>query len=505
MSKFRNVSIAKKLYVIVGAMSVLIIIELLTLWFSIHILSSVRASVGAEGLLSKAQKDAVYQLTKYHRTRNEADYKQYLKFMSVPYGDHITRMELLKANPDLEIAKQGFRQGRINDHDIDGMITLVQRFYEEPHLKKAINFWAKGDTLITQVMELGIKIHHEINSPAPNEAKLTALITSIDPLNEQLTIIEDGFSYTLGEGARWLENLILKILFSVALTAEITGLVMTIIVSRGITKGLSEINKATAKIAKGDMSVRAKVLSKDEIGQLAIAVNQMTGQLIRSNKELGQYAHIASHDLQEPLRTISNFTDLFQRKYKGQLDENADEYLGYILKATSRMQTLIRDLLDYSRIGHNLKLSDIDCNILLQEVAADMAVSISESNSKIVIEKLPEIYASTEIKLVFQNLISNAIKFRKKTEPLKVNISCKETETDWEFCVRDNGIGIEEQYRERIFVIFQKLHSQKEYAGTGIGLAHCKKIIEAHKGLMKVESQLGEGSNFNFTISKHIK
>src|SRR6266487_4813927 len=146
--RLRDISITKKLYFIVGAMAVLIAMELLTLWFAIHTLSSVRAFVGAEGLWSKAQKDAIYHLGKYYRSHDEEDYKAFQKFMAVPLGDHKTRLELLKKNPDMDIARQGFLEGRIHPNDIDGMIKLVRRFYNVSYINKAISIWTEGDSII---------------------------------------------------------------------------------------------------------------------------------------------------------------------------------------------------------------------------------------------------------------------------------------------------------------------------------------------------------------------
>ena len=485
-------------------MAVLVTIELFTLWFSVNTLSSVRALIGAEGLWSKAQKDAVYTLRKYYRTHDNADYEAYHKFMEVPLGDHITRLELLKPNPDMEVCRQGFLQGRVHPDDIDGMINLLRRFHRIHYISDAIKYWTQGDTAIAQIIPIAEALHLEINSASPSQEKLDKLVAQIDPINEFLTEVEDKFSYTLEEGSRWMENLVLKILLLLVLTVEITGLALTISVSKSMTKALNEINRASKKIAQGDLDERAEVYSKDEIGQVAVAVNQMTEQLISSNKELGQFAYVASHDLQEPLRTITNYVGLFEKQYKGQLDANADKYLQSITSATNRMQLLIKDVLDYSRIGHDKILTKIDTYKLLNELITDLSISIKESNANIHVDKLPVIKGyETELRSLFQNLISNAIKFRKTDAQMHITITSKENNKEWIFAVKDNGIGIEKEYFERIFTIFQKLHGQKEFAGTGIGLAQCKKIVELHNGKIWVESQLNEGSTFYFTIPKN--
>ncbi len=504
VKRLKDISIKRKLYFIVGTMAVLIAVELVTLGFAIHTLSSVRAFVAAEGLWSKAQKDAVYQLGKYYRTFNENDYKAFRNFMAVPLGDHKTRLELLKQNPDLRIARQGFLEGRIHPDDIDQMITLVRRFHNVNYLHKAIGLWAEGDSIIAQLIPIGEKFHSEITSPSPSRERLNLLFEQLDPINHDLTVLEDNFSYTLGEGSRWLENIILKLVFIVALTVETAGLLLSVSVTRGIARGLNEINRAAKKITGGDLSDRAEVFSKDEIGRVASAVNQMTEQLVLSNKELEQFAYIASHDLQEPLRTISNYVELFREKYKGKLDENADKYLDPVYRATRRMQQLIRDVLDYSTIGTDKKIIKIDCNKILGEVLHDMEALTKEANAEIIAGKLPVMNGYAEIRSVFQNLISNAVKFRKSDTPMVIRIHSLMGNNEWLFAVQDNGIGINQIYYERIFTIFQRLHSRKEYAGTGIGLAHCKKIVELHGGKIWVESEPGRGSTFYFTIPKII-
>jgi len=224
-------------------------------------------------------------------------------------------------------------------------------------------------------------------------------------------------------------------------------------------------------------------------------------ELERKNKELEQFAYVASHDMQEPLRTTTSFVDLLQKQYKGALDPKADKYLSYISQSSDRMKVLIKDLLDFSRIGKKGNLERLDCNKVVNEVLADLAFAIKESGANITTQSLPVIYAyPTEIKQLFQNLLINAIKFKKPGVPPQISICVQKTTDGWEFMVRDNGIGIDKKYNDKIFVIFQRLHNRTEYEGSGIGLAHCKKIVELHGGNIWVESSPGDGSKFHFTI-----
>jgi len=231
--------------------------------------------------------------------------------------------------------------------------------------------------------------------------------------------------------------------------------------------------------------------------------DEMNIKLTNSNKEMEQFAFIASHDLQEPLRTISNYVSLLQNQYKGKLDKDADRYLASISGATFRMQSLIRDLLEYSKIGNDTNKIVIDCNVLLNDVLNDMNESIKESQAEIHSEQLPVINGyNSAIKSLFQNLVSNAVKFKKKDVLPIIHISAEIKHNEWFFTIKDNGIGIDKKYHDKIFVIFQRLHSKSEYAGTGIGLAHVKKIIELHGGKIWFESELGKETTFYFTIPK---
>jgi PAS domain S-box-containing protein len=279
INRLRNVSIAKKLYFTVGIMALLIAMELFMLWFALNSLSSVRAYVGGEGLWSKAQKDAVYHLRIYGRSQDESDYIKFLDFMSVPLGDHKARMELSKKDPDWNVARQGFLEGRNHPDDIDGMIKLFRRFHNIYYIDKAIKIWGEADDASAKLIPIGERLHDEINSLHPSHDRIDRILREIDPINQQLTVLEDSFSYTLGEGSRWLENLILKLLFIVALTVEISGLLLTISVSRGIAKGINEIIRTARAIAKGDFKTRARIFSQDEIGILAGSFNQMTNEL----------------------------------------------------------------------------------------------------------------------------------------------------------------------------------------------------------------------------------
>ena len=228
------------------------------------------------------------------------------------------------------------------------------------------------------------------------------------------------------------------------------------------------------------------------------------GELERSNSELEQFAYVSSHDLQEPLRMIASYLQLLERKYKGKLDDKADKYIKFSVDGATRMQNLIDDLLAFSRVTTQAKeLKPTNLEQIYNEVLSNLEVTINENKAIITHEPLPVVLADkTQISQVFQNLISNAIKFQSVDKP-KINISVEKEENQWLFGVEDNGIGINPKHSDRIFEVFKRLHKKKDYPGTGIGLAICKKIIERHGGRIWVESGLGKGSIFYFTLPKY--
>lgn len=523
ITRFRNISIAKKLYFVVGIMALLIAAELFILFFSLNTLSSVRAFVAGEGLWSKAQKNAFYNLQKYARTFDQDDYLAFQSAMSVPLGDHKTLVELMKKNPDLEVAREGFLEGRNHPHDIDGMIELFRRFHNIYYIDKALKIWVTADSTIAQIIPISKRLHAEINKEVPSEDEIDEIIAVVDPLNERLSHLEDEFSFTLGEGSRWLENMILTILFVIALTVEFTGLFLTISVSIGITKGINEIINISQKVAKANFKEKAKIYSSDEIGQLAASFNNMiddlhkniskrtqvesdlkqkTQELIRSNAELEQFAYVASHDLQEPLRMITSYIQLLEERYKDKLDSDANEFIEFAVDGANRMRTLIHSLLEYSKVNRVQPFQTINTNNLLSEVLQDLSDTIKKNSAIIKIEPLPEIYGDNVLMgQLFQNLILNAIKFRKENEP-EIIISAKKVNKEYVFSVKDNGIGIKKEDSKKVFEILQRLHSSDQYPGTGIGLAICKKIVERHGGTIWLESEVNVGSTFYFTIKK---
>jgi signal transduction histidine kinase len=344
----------------------------------------------------------------------------------------------------------------------------------------------------------------------------------------------------------------LKLYFGVMILIFLVSFLIALALSARLQRFISEpilaLANAARRVSEGrDYSARAEKKSEDELGVFTDAFNQMlsqiqmqdsalrqakeelekrvhertkdleleiaerkraeealtqqTQELTRSNSELEQFAYVASHDLQEPLRMVGNYTQLLARRYKDKLDANAQEFIGFAVDGATRMQRLINDLLEYSRVGTRGKtFVETDCSVVLGQAMVNLRGAIDESQAMVTHDDLPKLMADGEqLVQLFQNLLGNAIKFRGQATP-RIHISAGKKQDFWLFSVRDNGIGIEPQYADRIFIIFQRLHGYSEYPGTGIGLSICKKIVERHGGRIWMESQIGDGSTFYFTI-----
>lgn len=271
------------------------------------------------------------------------------------------------------------------------------------------------------------------------------------------------------------------------------------------------VKERTAQLTEANVQLQLEIGDRERAEEelmehrshLEDEIKARTEELSRSNKELEQFAYIASHDLQEPLRMVASYVQLLERRYKSKLDKDALEFISYAVDGATRMKRLINDLLTYSRVGTRKKpFQPTDCSKVVDQTLSDLEMSIKESGAVVTRGTLPTVMADdTQLAQLFLNLIGNAIKFRGKEGPT-VHISVKEDEGACCFTVRDNGIGIEPQHVDRIFQVFQRLHTKAEYPGTGIGLAVCKKIVERHGGRIWVISKTGEGSTFYFTITK---
>ncbi len=287
------------------------------------------------------------------------------------------------------------------------------------------------------------------------------------------------------------------------------GAVTLLLLDRSVLDRLSRLSASLRAIgARGQPTTRVQMPGGDELSSLAAEINLMLEALERqalelqhSNAELEQFAYVASHDLQEPLRMVISYTQMLQRRYAGRLDADADQFIAFAVDGATRMQQLINDILAYSQVGTRSKeVESTDCEKVLSTALANLQAAIAESGAVVTHSPLPTVMADgMHLGQVFQNLIGNAIKYHSEKRP-EVDVGAERRNGEWLFSVRDNGIGIDPSYRERVFGVFERLHTRDEYPGTGIGLAICKRIVERQGGRIWVESQPGMGATFFFTL-----
>jgi signal transduction histidine kinase len=317
-----------------------------------------------------------------------------------------------------------------------------------------------------------------------------------------------------------LQRQIQRIILNSAIVCAVAlalAYVLSIVLQRFISTPILELAQLTKRVStQHDYTLSAKHTGKDELGTLCESFNAMlseirrrdqelelfNAELLRSNDELRQFAYVASHDLQEPLRSITSFCNLLEAEYRGELDEMAENYLERIVKGAKRMKALVNDLLNYSRVtrDHQAEFQRVDFHNVVDDALANLQSAIGEADAKIIVGELPTVVGDrVQLVQVVQNLIGNAIKYR-GDKPPQIRVAAQRRGDGWEFSVEDNGIGIAPEFHQQIFEIFKRLHGREKYPGTGIGLAVCRKIVQRHGGEISVDSRAGAGSIFQFTI-----
>lgn len=511
-------------------MALLVTVELCTLWFAVSTLSSVRSFVNGEGLWSKAEKDAVLSLNLYAYTHNEEDYRAYQDFLKVPLGDKKARMALLKPKPDLEAARQGFLEGRNHPDDIDGMIKLVLRFHNVYYLQKAFTYWIEAEPVINRLTTICDHLHQKILAGAPQQ-EINQSLGEITQLNQRLTTLEDSFSFTLGDGARWLETVVLRLLLTLSLTIGTTSIIITISVSRSIEKGLNAIIDGAVLISKGLLHNRVKVYSHDEIGTLATAFNQMTDTLEKNRREILEkeenlnkakeraeasekvkqfFLMNMSHEIRTPMNAILGFAHLLEDSI---VEDDQKEYIQLLITAGDELLAILNDIIDFSKMESGkvrLETMPFKLKDMVEALVAELRQKAASKNinlSSYVDAKVPEVILGDARRLnqVLSNLLSNALKFTERGEvSMAVYIINDQPHyVDLEFTVKDTGIGIAEEQQEKIFDSFEQVvnSSERKFGGTGLGLSIVKQLVELQGGKVFVNSTLGRGSEFHFRLT----
>jgi len=532
--RLKDISIARKLYFTVGIMALLVTVELCTLWFSVSTLTSVRSFVNGEGLWSKAQKDAIYSLLVYGHSHNEKDYQDFRNFLKVPYGDNKTRLELLKPKPDLNIARQGFIEGRNERVDVDGMISLLMRFHNVYYLHKVIIIWGQAEETMEQLIAISDKLHSMILSKTATQDEIDEELSKAESINRKLTKLEDDFSFTLGEGSRWLESIVLRLLLTLSLTIGSTSILITVSVSRSIEKGIKAIIDGAALIGKGSLETRVKVYSRDEIGILATSFNQMidtlehstrnirelkeTEEKLKKEKERAEASEKTkqlflakmSHEIRTPMNAILGFAKLLEESLE---TKEQQEFIHIIIKSGDDLLVILNDILDFSRMeAGKIIFENVPFN--LRDIVHTTILMMEPKSKQKGIDlkhhidnKIPEMVVGDSVRLnqILLNLVSNAIKFTEKGE-INITVTCITDNQDnilLDFGVKDTGIGIPFEKQEKIFESFEQATNDtaRKFGGSGLGLSIVKQLVKLQNGEIFVNSKPGFGSDFHFKLS----
>jgi signal transduction histidine kinase len=536
-NKLKNTSISRKLYFTVGIMALLVTLELCTLWFAVNTLSSVRSYVAGEGLWSKAEKDAVYHLRMYVFSHDEKDYLSFREFLKVPLGDKKARLELGKPDPDFSIAREGLIEGRNHPGDVNGMINLIRRFYNVYYIHSAFQIWGQAEQKMEELIPLGDKLHSMIKSGTAPQQDINAVLAEVEVINRQLTKLEDDFSFTLGEGSRWLENIVLRLLLALSLTIGTTSILITISVSKGIEKAIKAIIDGAALIRQGLYGTRVQVYSGDEIGVLANAFNEMSGTLEDNIHELKNaeesitkerdraeasekvkqlFLANMSHEIRTPMNAILGFARLLEEAIT---DEELLKYTQVIIKSGDDLLVILNDILDFSRIeagkiNFEKQPFSIRGNVagivtMMEAKAALKGLQLTSAAD----DELPQILIGDSVRLsqILLNLVSNAIKF---TDKGSVGISLSvvdesDSNVVVEFVIKDSGIGIPLEKQAKIFESFEQAttDTMRKFGGTGLGLSIARQLVEMQDGKIFVKSLPGMGAEFHFRLpfQKNLK
>jgi signal transduction histidine kinase len=387
----------------------------------------------------------------------------------------------------------------------------------------AVQVWVEdyAEPLIAQVREQGADSVTSADVES-GKAQFDALRSAVDAFATEVRVLRTDVAAELSRWTR-LASAVVAIL---VVAAVVVGALLWVALRRWVLEPLDALASDARDVASGDLRHPVTATGPGEIADLARDVESMRGALLsqveaieqsheqlvqqaeelrRSNRDLEQFAYVASHDLQEPLRKVASFTQLLQKRYGGQMDERADQYIEFAVDGAKRMQRLIQDLLGFSRVGRvGGEVSDVDLGAALAAALENLEHVVDESGAVVTHDELPVVRGELPLLVqLFQNLVGNAIKFRDPDRPPQVHISARllpGSVQEWELECRDNGIGIDAQYAERVFVIFQRLHAKDVYEGTGIGLALCKRIVEFHGGRIWICPPTGEGTSIRWTL-----
>ena len=520
MRWWKNLSVSRKLYAVVGVMAVLIATELVTLLFATSLMSSLRAFVAGEAVWANAQKNSIYSLSRYASTGNPAYYKDFQKYTQVPVSYHKARLELEKSDFSKAAVRDAFLKGEVQSEDIDGVIRMIRRFGSVSSIQQAMALWSRGDQLFGELLQTAERLQVKMTSQNFSAEGIQSEIQNIEKINFDLTSIENEFALILGAGSRAMENFLIFILLFVVLSVEFAGVMLTIGFSRNLSRSLSELTTTADQVGQGNFSQQVPVRSDDELGRLARAINKMTfdlrknvGQRVRAeNASQTKTAFLAnmSHEIRTPLGVILGLADILKDPNLSWNEHS--RYLETIEKTGKNLTQIINDILDVSKveIGFvNIEKNQFNLSEFIEDLHNMMAVRAEQNRNKLIFKAeglAPEkIFTDrSRLRQILVNLINNAIKF---TDSGSISVSYGGSDSKLYFRVSDTGLGIPEEFKEQVFDPYFQVEesAKKAQEGAGLGLALSKKLARALGGDVLIEKTApGLGTTFLITVQNEM-
>ncbi|MEZ0392511.1 MAG: sensor histidine kinase [Pseudobdellovibrionaceae bacterium] len=471
--------------------------------------STVRAYIEGEGLWSKSQRDAVYHLFKYAFSQDPIEYERYKRYLQVPLGDRIARLELLKENPDFRISDQGFIQGGNDPKEVRAMSVFFGRYQKVSYMEKAIRLWALGDENIERLQKVAERLHHDVTTHGLTHEQSLKYMAEIDQINNTVRILEDQFSHSLGGSVRWLKNLLLWMLFSTLALFLGLGLIVAVMVSRKILRSIHVIQAGTEKIQAGDLSQEIHLNSGDELGQLARSFNHMTKSLEEQTRKLeiqrshsahtakmvalGEMAGGIAHEINTPLATISLTAGLLNNHIENNHYDAATflKMSRKIQETVKRISNIIQGLRNFSRDASKDPLTRVRLVDMVQDTISLCQERLRHNEIDLRIQQIPQDFyircRPAEICQVLVNLINNSFDSIHEASEKWIEISVHVKRPCAILCVTDSGPAISKDIQKKIF---QPFFTTKDIGkGTGLGLSISAGILASHGGKIEYDEK----------------